>query len=160
MRARGRGFTLLEVLVATLIMGVAVTGLLGALRASMANAARLSESQRAVALARRQMDELLATRDLPKGTPIEGLFSPAETGGVEAGWQAVVLPFEGMVTEPGTAPLPGTRILNRIELEVWWRQSGARRSLKVSTYRGAFMRPGDARFFEDRQSEAAEEGRP
>ncbi|MGQ9916849.1 MAG: type IV pilus modification PilV family protein [Bryobacteraceae bacterium] len=158
MRARGRGFTLLEVLVATLILGVAVTGLLGALRASMANAARLTESQRAVALARRQMDELLATRELPKGTPIEGLFSPAETGGVEAGWRALVLPFEGLVTEPGAAPVLGTRILNRIELEVWWRQGGARRSLKIAAYRGAFMRPEDARFFEQMQDGTGEGG--
>lgn len=148
MQARRRGFTLLEVLVATLIMGVAVTGLLGALRASMANAARLAESQRAVALARRQMDELLATRALPKGVPIEGLFPPAETGGVEAGWRARVTPFEGQTLEAGKPPVPGTWILDRIELEVWWRQGGVRRSLKLATYRRNFMRAEDAPFFE------------
>jgi len=156
MQARQRGFTLLEVLVATLILGVAVTGLLGALRASMANAARLAGSQRAVALARRQMDELLATRDLPKGVPLEGVFPAAETGGVEAGWRAVVLPFEGMTAAPGEPPVVGTRILNRIELEVWWRQGDTRRSLKMSSYRGAFMRPEDERFFRESQGEMAE----
>lgn len=156
MQARRRGFTLLEVLVATLIMGVAVAGLLGSLRASLVNAARLAESQRTVALARRQMDALLATRSLPKGVPIEGLFPREETGGVEAGWRARVTPFEGMTLKPGSAPVIGTWILDRIELEVWWRQNGVLRSLTLSTYRPNHMRPDDAPFFEEGQSAAGE----
>ncbi len=156
MQARRRGFTLLEVLVATLIMGVAVAGLLGSLRASLANAARLAESQRTVALARRQMDALLATRPLPKGVSIEGLFPREETGGVEAGWRARVTPFEGMTLKPGSAPVIGTWILDRIALEVWWRQNGVRRSLTLSTYRPNYMRPDDAPFFEEGQSAAGE----
>lgn len=151
MKARRCGFTLLEVLVATLIMGVAVAGLLGALRASLSNAARLSESQRAAALARRQMDALLATRGLPKGEPVEGTFPREETGGVEAGWRARVTPFEGMVLKPGDVPVTGSWILDRIELEVWWIQDGARRSLKLASYRRNYMRPGDAPFFESAQ---------
>lgn len=156
MQALRRGFTLLEVLVATLIMGVAVAGLLGALRASLSNAARLSESHRAAALARRQMDALLATRALPKGVPIEGVFPREETGGVEAGWRARVTPFEGMTLKPGAAPMIGTWILDRIELEVWWLQGGARRSLKLATYRRNYMRPEDAPFFESMQAAAEE----
>lgn len=157
MQARRRGFTLLEVLVATLIMGVAVVGLLGSLRASLSNAARLSDSQRTAALARRQMDALLAARALPKGVPIEGLFPREETGGVEAGWRARVTPFEGMTLKPGSAPVIGTWILDRIELEVWWLQGGARRSLTLSTYRPNYMRPEDARFFEEEAQSAAGE---
>jgi general secretion pathway protein I len=151
MRGRRRGFTLLEVLVATMLMAVAVTGLLGALRASLANAARLTENERAVALARRQMDVLLATRVLPRGVPLEGRFAPEETGGVEAGWQAVVTPFEGAVVQPGMVPPPGTRILERIRLEVWWRSGGARRSFSVTAYRSARMTAADAPFFEAMQ---------
>ncbi len=152
MQARRRGFTLLEVLVATLLMGVAVAGLLGALRASLGNAARLVESQRAAALARRQMDELLLRRDLPKGEPLEGRFAPEETGGVEAGWRAVVMPFEGMAATPGAVPPTGTRILDRIELEVWWRSGGARRSFTLTGYRSALMRAEDVPFFESMQA--------
>ncbi len=141
---------------ATVILGVAVTGLLGALRASAANAARLAESQRAVALARRQMDELLAARDLPRGVPLEGLFPGAETGGMEAGWRAMVLPFEAMAAKPGEPPPPGTRILERIDLEIWWRHGETRRTWNVVTYRGGFLRPGEEQLFGRMQGGMAE----
>ena len=53
------GFTLLEVLVATLIMGVAVSGLIVGLSNSVRNAGRLASYDRAAQLARSQMTELL-----------------------------------------------------------------------------------------------------
>jgi prepilin-type N-terminal cleavage/methylation domain-containing protein len=151
MARRRRGFTLLEALVATALMAVAVTGLLGALRASMSNAARLVENERALALARRQMDALLVTRPLPKGAPIEGRFAPEETGGLEAGWRAEVVPFEGMVAQPGAVPPGGSRILERIRLEVWWSSAAGRRTLQLVAYRGARMTADDVPFFEAMQ---------
>jgi general secretion pathway protein I len=160
MAGRRRGFTLLEVLVATMLMGVAVAGLLGALRASLGNAARLEDNERALALARSQMEALLAARELPKGTPIEGLFPREAAGGVEAGWRARVMPFEGMKPPQGGAPPGGTWILDRIELEVWWRQGGTRRSLKISAYKRGLMRPEDAPLWEAAQQGAEEGQRP
>jgi len=152
MQARRRGFTLLEVLVATLIMGVAVAGLLGALQASLVNASRLVENERAAALARRQMDELLLRREPPKGTPLEGRFAPEEAGGLEAGWRAMIVPYEGMVAAPGAVPPPNTRILDRIELEVWWRSGGGRRTFTLSGYRSSLMGGADVPFFENMQA--------
>jgi general secretion pathway protein I len=64
MKAR-RGFTLLEVLVATTLMAIAITGLLGALRVSLTNASRLTETDRAAALARRPLDDSFAGRVSP-----------------------------------------------------------------------------------------------
>jgi prepilin-type N-terminal cleavage/methylation domain-containing protein len=46
-----RGFTLLEMLVATLIMGIAVIGLMTEITASMRNATRVTNRDRAVLLA-------------------------------------------------------------------------------------------------------------
>lgn len=137
-----KGFTLLEVLVATLLMGIAVAGLMGGLRTSLSNAARLTDSARGTALARRQMDELLAIRDLPKGVPMEGRYPPQLTGGVEAGWRARVLPFESQAM-PGQTPPVGTRMLERIELLVWWRTGGQERRVELTGYRGARILPQD-----------------
>lgn len=135
-----KGFTLLEVLVATLLMGIAVAGLMGSLRASLSNAARLTDSARGTALARRQMDELLAIADLPLGIPMEGRYPPEATGGVEAGWRARVLPFETQAM-PGQMPPPGTRMLERVELVVWWKSGGQERRVELAGYRGARILP-------------------
>ena len=141
-----RGFTLLEVLVATLIMGLAVTGLLASLRTSLSNTSRAGESDRAAALARSQMDALLATRVLPKGIPMEGLFPPQITGGEPAGWRARVLPFESQAP-PGQAPGGGSRMLERIELIVWWGPAERQRTIQVSAYRTARVTAADMPFF-------------
>lgn len=137
-----RGFTLLEVLVATTLMAIAVVGLLANLRTSLSNAARLTDYDRATQLARHQMDELLASKHLPKGVPFEGTFSPQVTGGVAAGWRARVLPFES-VAAPGMPPPMGTRFLERLQLEVWWMRGPQRRTFALESYRSAEIAPAD-----------------
>jgi general secretion pathway protein I len=121
-RSRQKGFTLLEVLVATVIMAVAVTGLLSALSTSMRNAARLTDYDRAALSARVKMDELLTTTQLPRGTVLEG---PWEYGG----WRARVTPFESL---PNSGP--GSLVLDRIELELWWMSGDVRRHLNLEAF--------------------------
>ncbi len=84
---RSRGFTLLEMLVATVIMGLAVVGLLSNISTSLQHASRLIEQDRAALAARRTMDELLVNSRLPYDSPIEGRFDPAATG-MNGGWRA------------------------------------------------------------------------
>jgi general secretion pathway protein I len=110
-----KGFTLLEVLVATLIMGIAVAGLMNGLATSTRTAAKLTEYDRATLLAKSKMDELLADHAIPRGTPIADRFDPVVSGGVEAGWNATITPFE-------TAGVsgPGKWVVDRVELEIWW----------------------------------------
>ena len=71
-----RGFTLLEVLVATLIMAIAVAGLMGAISTSLRNAARLTDHDRAVLLGHQKMDELLIATGLEKGRAVRGNVGP------------------------------------------------------------------------------------
>ena len=135
-----RGFTLLEVLVATVILAIAVTGLMAALSGSLRNAARLTDYDRAAMLARRKMDELLEDKKLPKFVFIEGTWDPVLTGGHQSGWRARIQPWEMMPT-----PAAGSLALDRIELEVWWLVGANRRSFNAEGFRRATMTESDVR---------------
>jgi general secretion pathway protein I len=127
------GFTLLEVLVATLIMGIAVSGLIAGLSQSVKNAARLTEYDRAAMLARTKMNDLLLDVSLPFDGSADGQFDATQTGGVPGGWRASLRPFD-LPPRAG----PGTVILQRIALEIWWQPAvGTRRSLQLTSYRPA-----------------------
>jgi general secretion pathway protein I len=128
-----RGFTLLEVLVATTIMGIAVAGLIAGLSQSTRNASRLTDYDRAAMLARTKMNDLLLDVNLPLDGPVDGLFDREQSGGVTAGWRAVLQPFD-LPPRAG----PGTIIIQRVALEVWWMPAaGSRRSIRLEGYRQA-----------------------
>jgi len=114
-RKKQKGFSLLEVLVATFIMAVAITGLVSNLTGSLRNASRLGEYDRASILAKRKMDELTLIRMLPRWTPLEGGWAAGETGSVPVRWRAVVTPFD---VPP--QPRANMAILDRIELRIEW----------------------------------------
>jgi len=133
-----RGFTLLEMLVATLIMGMAVVGLMSAITTSMRNASRVTNRDRAALLARSKMDELLVDSRFPLDTVVQGNFDPSLTGGVEGGWRARLTRFE-MPPEPA----PGRHALDRMELEIWWLSNGERRTFALSGYRNDILHPED-----------------
>ncbi|MDP9170262.1 MAG: prepilin-type N-terminal cleavage/methylation domain-containing protein [Acidobacteriota bacterium] len=133
MNRRRSGFTLLEVMVATVIMGIAVTGLIVGLSQAVKNASRLADYDRAVMLARTKMNDLLLDVDLPLNGAVEGRFDSAQSGGIESGWRAVLKPFE----EPPNAG-PGTVIVQQVALQIWWQPvSGTRRTMQLSSYRPA-----------------------
>ena len=133
-----RGFTLLEVLVATLIMGLAVVGLLSGISTSMRNAARLTDYDRVTLLARAKMDALLLDSRLPPFSVMEGAFDPALMGGVQTGWRARLSPFE-----MPAARAPGTPMLERIELEIWWMAGDNRRTFTLDGFRRRMLRADD-----------------
>jgi general secretion pathway protein I len=133
-----RGFTLLEMLVATLIMGMAVIGLMSEISASMRNASRVTNRDRAALLARSKMDELLLNPLFPMDTPVEGAFDPSLTGGVAGGWRARLTRFE-MPPDPA----PGQQSLDRMSLEIWWMAGGERRTFALGAYRAHVLRAED-----------------
>ena len=135
---RQRGFTLLEVLVATLIMAIAVAGLMSAISTSLRNGARLTDHDRAALLARQKMDELLLATGLEKGVPFEGTWAPEVTGGIPMGWRARLTPFEIPKGAAGGAPF-----LERVELEIWWRNGSQRRSFTLEGFHRSLLTKAD-----------------
>ncbi|MBS1829136.1 MAG: type II secretion system protein [Acidobacteria bacterium] len=133
-----RGFTLLEMLVATTLMAIAVVGLLSSLSASLRNAARLTDQDRAAIVARRKMDELLVQPRLPRYQPIEGPLTPVNDAGLTGGWKATVTPFD---VPP--AVQPGTGILERVECEIWWMDGSRRRSYSLEGYKTTYLQNED-----------------
>ena len=132
-----RGFTLLELIVATSILGVAVVGLMSGITGSTRNAARLRDSDRIVMAARERMNELLADYSLPRDAPVSGAFDPALMGGIEAGWRAQLSTAE---KPPSGA---GQLALDRIRLEVWWNRTGNRRTLELEGFRKRLLLKGE-----------------
>jgi general secretion pathway protein I len=127
------GFTLLEVLVATVIMGIAVAGLLVGLAQSAKSAARLANYDRAVMLARTKMNDLLLDTSLPFDGNVDGQFDAGQAGGIPSGWKAALKPYD---VPPNAGP--GTVILQDIALDVWWEPpSGGRRTMHLEGYRPA-----------------------
>ncbi len=132
------GFTLLEMMVATLIMGIAVAGLLSGISGATRNAARVRDADRAALVARAKMDELLLDSTLARGAVVEGPLEPALLGGQDGGWKARVTAFEN-------PPLraPGIKAIDRIELEIWWMAGDARRTFLLDGYRTYVLQPRD-----------------
>lgn len=135
---RQRGFTLLEVMVATVILAIAITGVLSALSTSVRNAARLTDYDRAAMLARRKMDELLVDKRLPRFVQLSGTWDPALTNGQPSGWTARSQPWE---MQPEASP--GMPILERIELQVWWDAGDRRRVFALEGFRRSVLTAWD-----------------
>jgi len=133
-----RGFTLLELMVATVVMAVAITGLMAAISSSLRNAARLTDYDRAVQLGRQKMDELLIASKLPKMIPFEGAWDPELTGGQTITWRARLSGFE-VPPHPG----PGTAILERVQLEISWMTQDKSRSFTLEGFRRTVLTPDD-----------------
>jgi len=131
-----RGFTLLEVMVATTIMGIAVVTLMSGLTTSVRNAGRLTDYDRAALLARAKMNSLLAEPKLPQRTVLEEAFDPVLLGGARGGWRAQVTPFE---FPEGAGP--GSPCLDRVQLEIWWMSGNQRRSFGLDGFRRGVLVP-------------------
>ncbi len=111
-------------IVATTVLSLAIVGLLGLIRGSLANAARVREYDRAAMRARSTMTELLATDPLPVPATLSGNYDD------NSGWNATTTPAE----MPITARIGGVMIA-RVNLTVWWNSEGRRKTAVFDGFR-------------------------
>jgi hypothetical protein len=125
-------------MVATVILGVAIVGLVAGISGALRNASRLTDYDRAVQLGRQRMNELLVDDRLPRATVVEGAFDPQQTGGLQAGWRARASTFE----KP-PAPAVGQTGIDRVQLEIWWISGAQRRTYTLEAYKPHMLRAED-----------------
>ena len=136
-----RGFTLLEALVATAVLGAAVAALLGLLSVSLRNAARIEAPEQALLLGQSKLNELISAG------VTEEICPPSLRADGEAS-QTHALPFdqtlagrwderfrwEARATRFRSSPArtPGETLLARITLDVFWRTANEQTERKLS----------------------------
>jgi hypothetical protein len=126
-------------LVATVVMAIAVGGLMSAISSSLRNAGRLTDHDRAVLLGRQKMDELLVAAGLQKGVAFQGTWGPEVTGGENMGWIARLTPFE----IPRGSRSVGSPFIERVELEIWWMNGAQRRSFRLEGFHRTLLTRAD-----------------
>ena len=131
---RGRreaGFTLLEVLVATVILGTAVAALFSLLSGALRNADRLQAPEQALLMGQAKMNELLAVGADPSSTAALSLDEKVEgRWDDQFRWEALAARFRS-----SSQRVPGETTLVRIALDVFWKSgAGEERKLSLETY--------------------------
>ncbi len=125
-----KGFTLLEVLVATAILGTAVAALFGLLSGALGNLSRLQAPEQALLLGPSKLNELLATgfetddgviAETPLDEKIQGRWDDRFR------WESRSTRFRS-----SPEPVPGETILVRVELDVFWESGPQNEEKKLS----------------------------
>jgi general secretion pathway protein I len=123
-----RGFTLLEVLIAAVVMGTTFAAVMGLLSQSLRNIERMKPQEQMLLHARDKMSEMLLE---------ESLLPNTTAGQWEDGyrWQ-VQVGFEPMLPEAPPAPepiSPGSLALFRIRVQISWGQGAASKTYALET---------------------------
>jgi len=125
-RADSRGFTLLEILVALSVMGIALTMVVQLFSGSLRMASLSQSYNQAAQLAERKMAEVMASEEPPdeKGSTETGNFNESYT------WEVVSTPYEELKPEDERGfPLE----LYRMEVKVTWKQAGKERRIILTS---------------------------
>ena len=113
----------MEMAIATLLLGLAATGLLGLIGDSLEAIRIAREHERAAALAKSTLNEVLTRNPLPLRQGMQG------TDGGRFRWLARAEAVEGFERDAA-----GGEFL-RVRVEVWWDSQGGRKVIALEGYR-------------------------
>jgi prepilin-type N-terminal cleavage/methylation domain-containing protein len=125
------GFTLLEVLVALVLIGSGMSIAYTAVSGSIGSTSKTRDHTAAMMLARSKMDEILAHSDFSLAQDQDTI----SYGGVEFGFRAQARPIS-LLTPQEQNKLTSFRInFEEISVEVFWGNLREKQSYKLSTFR-------------------------
>ena len=128
------GFTLLEVLVATAILGTAVSALMGLLSGSLGNVQRMRGASQALLLGRSRMNELLvATQESPGYRNSSRRSALPLDQKIQGQWDEQYR-WEALATRlrPPPESAPAQIIQVRVVVDVFWKSSSGSQEKKLS----------------------------
>jgi len=124
-----RGFTLIEVVVAAAIFGIATASLFALLSRSLANLRKIDDVRHYQLAAEDLMDRTLLLSRLPPGGSIEGTLDKPP-----AKWIVKITPWIPAVLE-NKAP----DAIMKIDVEVRWDGQSGERNIKLETLKAAVL---------------------
>src|SRR5213594_4648046 len=122
-----RGFTLMEVLVAASVLGIAATALFGLLSKSLSNLRKVEDLHRYELAAQDLMNRVLLQQTLPAPATAEGAID-----NLGANWSVKITPW----APPTLEKKPGQAVL-KVEVEVTWPGVSSQRNIAVESLKAA-----------------------
>jgi general secretion pathway protein I len=124
---RNRGFTLIEVVVATAILGIGLTVIIELFSGGLRLARTSMEYTRAVNYARMKLEEIAVKKTMGEGSE-EGKFDETYR------WQVGVKKVDILPTESQTDYKPPTELF-QVKVQVIWKSGSQERSALFESYR-------------------------
>ncbi|WP_374355810.1 prepilin-type N-terminal cleavage/methylation domain-containing protein [Chitinimonas sp.] len=135
-RPQQAGFTLIEVLVALVILGIGIASILSAYSGSLRLMQRARDHASAGLLARSKLDETLATEN----AEISDDGREERYNGTLFGYRITTTPVD-LVSKSLAEKLPGAPRLEEVKVEVFWGEEGQQQRYVMSSYRNALSKP-------------------
>jgi prepilin-type N-terminal cleavage/methylation domain-containing protein len=126
---RHRGFTLIEVMVAAALLGIAATALFSLLSGSLANLKRVQDIHHYQLACQEMMNRVLLLSSLPPGGKIEGDLKDSS-----GHWVVTVTPWIPAKLENNTP-----EAVMKIDVEVQWSGRAGQRGLKLETLKASSL---------------------
>ena len=131
-----KGFTLIEVLVSVVLLGIGLTVILELFSGGLRSARISEEYTRAVWYGRTKMEEMLITGDLPEGMT-EGTFDH------QYSWKAEVKKSNPSIVQEMETMTALPTDLYQIVVTVTWPSGTRQRSLEIESLRAFKGEPGE-----------------